>query len=212
MVAAMTRWPDELLDRATTRVASVESASDDELVALWVVASRELQQRALVRSLANVPADLAEGIVARLVGGQRTAGSTRAVDVLAPDGRTVQVKSLRRTDPDRNSVATFSSFDFDELIIIVFEWDLSLRVGIRVLAEDLKRHRSELLTGADHNRLTLTRRVCEHRAVQPIPRRELITHHPLQPLVAWEAPRWEPEGWSHDSPLPSARARGNPPS
>lgn len=189
----MRKWPDDLLDRATAGVLAVESAEDDELFRLWVAASRALQERGLARSLANIPADLAERIVADLIDGQRTPSSSRAVDVRGPDGTTFQVKALRRTDPGRSSVATFSSFDFDQLIVIVFEWDLSARVGIQISAKDLNRHRKRLLTGPDHRRLTLTRRFCEHSS--KIPKHELVKHHPLKPLVVWEPPRWEPASW-----------------
>lgn len=187
----MSKWPDHVLDRATAGVRAIDSAADDELLRLWVAASHALQQRGSVRSLANIPADLAEGIVASLEGGQRTPSSSPAVDVLGPDGTTYQVKALRRTDPGRNSIGTFSNFDFEQLIIVIFEWDLSARVGIRISAKALVRHRERLLTGSGHDRLTLTQRFCEHEAVQPIYRKELLKHHPLQPLVAWDPPRWE---------------------
>lgn len=194
------KWPDELLERVSAHYAAVAASSEDELIGVWVAATHQLLRRGLVRSIGNVPADLAESIVEKWSGGTRTPGSTAAVDVIgpAPAHTTYQVKSVRRTDPGRNSVATLSSFDFDELVVIVFEFDLSLRVGLRVSSDDLKRHRRELLTGSEQRRLTLTRKFCHHPAVRLIPRADLLRLHPVSAAVEWDPPRWEPEKWRPD--------------
>lgn len=189
------RWPDELLDTVAERFPSVQECDEDDLFALWVAVSLALQRKDRVRSLGNVPADLAELIVEKLVGGKRTRGSTVAVDVIGPDGETrYQVKSLRRTDPGRNSVGTLPGFQlFDHLIVIVFEYDLSICLGLRASANDLSKHRTELLTGRDHRRLSLTRKFCSHRIVTRIPQEQLARHHPAPALAEWTAPRWYPD-------------------
>jgi hypothetical protein len=183
--------PEAILDQVTASFPAIGSSSDDELFGLWVASGRELQRRNLVRSLGNVPADLAERVVERWSEGRRTAGSTPTVDVIGADGTRYQVKSVRRTDPGRNSVGTLSGFDFDELVVVVLEFDLSIRSGLRISSEDLRRHRDELLTGAEGRRLTLTRKFCAHPAVHPIPRLELARHHPLRAITDWEPPRSE---------------------
>lgn len=85
------------------------------------------------RNGAQLAGHSSERIVEENVRGERTPG----IDVRGPDGLGYQVKALRRTDPGRNSVATLSRFeDVDELFIVVFEWDLFVRVGIRISSAD----------------------------------------------------------------------------
>lgn len=192
----MQRWDDAILEQALANASVDEKWSDDMLFAQWVAASRQLQLRGRVRSTANIPAELAESIIRRWSGGTFTRGSAPAVDVVGADGTTYQVKALRRTDPGRNSVTTLSRLDgFDQLVVIVLEFDLSVCLGLRVSSSDLIRYGNELLTGANFRRLTLTRKFCEHKAVKQIPRAGLLRHHPLAALVDWDVPRWKPESW-----------------
>jgi hypothetical protein len=172
---------------------AVAAAPRESLLSLWAALGARIQQEGIVDRLGNLPANLAEHLVARWSGATVQHGSNPAVDVIA-DATRYQVKCLRRTDPGRNSVTTLpATFAFDELIIIVFEYDLSLCVGLRVNASDLARYADALMTGAAKRRITLTLRFCSHPAVRQIPRKELECVHPFPPVVAWQRPRWLPD-------------------
>lgn len=61
------------------------------------------------------------------------------LDVIGPNQERVQVKSLRYTDPGRNSVAEspLGEKGFDRLVIVCFEYDMTVREGWSIAGDEL---------------------------------------------------------------------------
>ncbi|MCA1695873.1 MAG: hypothetical protein LC749_14700 [Actinobacteria bacterium] len=187
----MAQWPNDDLKSFMKRYPAVAECPREDLLGLWVAVATRIRQEGLVQRIGNLPADLAEEIVAQWTRGTRQHGANPAVDVIA-NGVTYQVKCVRRTDPRRNSITTLpAELIFDQLVIIVFEYDLSICAAFQISKDDLMRHTSELMTGKDQRRITLTAKFCNHHAVIPIPREELEgVAPPSRAVIEWSTPRW----------------------
>jgi len=108
----------------------VNSAHDDlsgasvpELLARYAVILQELQDRRVVRTRNAPLGDYAEYLAVQVYGGTLATNSVKSYDLLAADGRRVQVKA-RTVAPDTRASAVFSvfrSFDFDIAVLITFD-------------------------------------------------------------------------------------------
>ncbi|HET6288757.1 MAG TPA: hypothetical protein VFG15_18670 [Amycolatopsis sp.] len=92
-------------------------------MARYAAIAQELQDRGVARAR-NVPlGDYAEYLAAQVYGGTLAGNSVKSYDLLAADGRRVQVKA-RAVAPDTRPGASFSafrSFDFDIAVLITFD-------------------------------------------------------------------------------------------
>jgi len=94
-----------------------------ELLAAYVSILDELLSRRLIRTRNSPLGDLVESLALRAYGGELAPNSQKSYDVLAADGRRVQVKA-RLIDPaDKRSqnFSAFRSWDFDIALFVVFD-------------------------------------------------------------------------------------------
>jgi len=109
--------------------ADLTNATTAELFATYAGVLRELLRRKIVRT-ANAPAgDYAECLVAEAFGGQLAGNSEKSWDVVTREDRRVQVKSRVVPAPNnagQRQLSPFRSFDFDDLVIVLFAADYSV--------------------------------------------------------------------------------------
>lgn len=94
-----------------------------QLLATSVAVIEELLHRGLVRTRNSPLGDLAESIALRAYGGVLAPNSEKSYDLLADDGRRVQVKA-RLVDPtDRRSqqFSAFRSWSFEAALFVLFD-------------------------------------------------------------------------------------------
>jgi len=126
----------------------VEAARDDlrhvsvpDLLGRYGAILQELQDRGVVRTRNAPLGDYAEYLAAQVYGGELAANSVKSYDLLAADGRRVQVKA-RTVGPDTRAGAVFSvfrSFDFDIAVLITFDSaTYALRRAREVPAADIE--------------------------------------------------------------------------
>ncbi|HEX8753958.1 MAG TPA: hypothetical protein VF731_11125 [Solirubrobacterales bacterium] len=103
---------------------SFEEISDAELIELYGSVMEELRERGIVRSANNPIADIAERIIADHYGVDPEPPNSKAYDVVAKDGTTIQVKALRRTKSSRRNLSPLRSLDFDYVAAVIFHADM----------------------------------------------------------------------------------------
>ncbi len=100
--------------------------SRQDLLRLYGAVMTTLRERGFVRSGNNPVADEAERIVAQLYGVSLATANTAGHDLVASDGTKVQVKGLRRTQSGRRNLSAIRSDDYNVVIAVVFEADMTL--------------------------------------------------------------------------------------
>ncbi|MFF1612265.1 DUF6998 domain-containing protein [Amycolatopsis sp. NPDC058278] len=122
-------------------VGGLSGASVPDLLGRYAAILQELQDRGVVRTRNAPLGDYAEYLAAQVYGGTLAANSVKSYDLLAADGRRVQVKA-RTVGPDTRAGAVFSvfrSFDFDVAVLITFDSSTyALRWAREVPAVDLE--------------------------------------------------------------------------
>jgi hypothetical protein len=160
--------PEEELNRLRGRFGSLADYEEEALPSLWAAVVLRLRDAGLIRGHGSVPGELAETLMARWYDGELSPPSTADVDVMTQTGRRIQVKALRFSNPGRSSVASFTrEVAFDELAIVCFEYDMTVREALLVDAALLRVGDGEkpgLLTPAGR-RLTLGKRLRQHATV-----------------------------------------------
>jgi Family of unknown function (DUF6998) len=102
----------------------------EALLQLWAGVTNELRVRGVTRSANNPIADYAERLVADLYGVDPATGSTAAYDLISKDGKKIQVKALRLTQPGRTNLSAIRKLNaggFDVLVVVIFNRDLSVK-------------------------------------------------------------------------------------
>jgi hypothetical protein len=132
---------------------NLEALTNAQLLALSGDALAELRKRGVVRT-ANAPAgDLAERLVADVMGGALAHNSQKSWDVLVPAplrGATperVQVKARVVTDPTnagQRQVSAFRSWDFELVMFVLFEPMYRVRAAALVPAAVVREHSSHV--------------------------------------------------------------------
>lgn len=112
-------------DQAVIRsVPGTENACTvGEMLAAYASILQELRRRGLVRTNNAPIGDLAEYAVSTMYAGTLAPNSEKSYDLIASDGRRIQVK-VRNVGPDSRSSAVFSvirSLDFDACIFVLID-------------------------------------------------------------------------------------------
>jgi hypothetical protein len=126
----------------------VEEARDDlgtvsipDLLGRYAAILAELRDRNVVRTRNAPLGDYAEYLAAKVYRGTLAANSVKSYDLLADDGRHIQVKA-RTLGPDTRAGAVFSafrSFDFDVAVLLTFDSaTYALRSAREVAVADLE--------------------------------------------------------------------------
>jgi hypothetical protein len=112
-----------------------------ELLDRYAAILQELRDRGVVRTRNAPLGDYAEYLAVQVYGGTLATNSVKSHDLLAADGRRVQVKA-RTVAPDIRASAVFSvfrSFDFDIAVLTTFDSaTYALRQAREVPAADLE--------------------------------------------------------------------------
>ena len=149
------------------RLPPLSDYSQAELLRLYGEVMTELKGRGFVRSGNSPVADIAERIVADMYGVELLAANTAGHDVVAPDGTKIQVKGLRKTGPARRNFSPIRSADYDIVIAVVFEPDMTLRELWRI-PRPVVEERARWSNHVNGYFLSLTRAVCEDPRVERI--------------------------------------------
>lgn len=89
---------------------------------------QQLAEHAWIENGNNPIAELAEHIVAGIMGGERAPNNTTGYDVVLPNGQKVEVKSRRlRRGQESNFNAMKPPLQFDKAMFVVFNMDYSIR-------------------------------------------------------------------------------------
>ena len=114
--------------------------SVEELLRLSRGAIGELRRRGVVRT-GNAPAgDYAEWLVAKVMGGELAANSTKSYDLVLR-GEQLQVKCRVVTDPAKRSerqLSPFRSWDCAAVVIVLFDEQFGVRRMTRLPVEVVK--------------------------------------------------------------------------
>jgi len=163
----------------------LSKASIAELLALYGGIMRELRERKIVRT-ANAPTgDYAEYLVAAALGGKLTPNSKKGRDVLA-EGRHIQVKSRVASnvrDAGQRDLSPFRSFDFDDLVIVLFAADYSVWKAARLPVE-LARQRSKPDAYVNGQTVVATDRLLVEAGVEGLTERLRAATQPARPILA----------------------------
>jgi uncharacterized protein DUF6998 len=127
-----------------------------------------LRERGYVRSGNNPVADVAERIVADLYGVSVLTANTAGHDLVTQDGTKVQVKGLRRTQPGRKNLSAIRSDDYDVVVAVVFEADMTLKELWRI-PRPVVTEKARWSSHVNGYLLSLKREVCEDPRVERIP-------------------------------------------
>lgn len=159
------------------QVISLAPLDDAELVRLFGRVMRELKDRDIVRSGNNPIADIAERLVAAHYSGEVAAPNEPSYDVIAADGRRLQVKALRRTRGSRSNLSALRSHRFDALVAVVFEEDLEVEGAYEIPLTVVEEYQGWSSTWKAH-RLALTKRLRTDPRVIRIPADRLLRQAP----------------------------------
>ena len=128
----------------------LDGAADHELFKLYGAVLQELRRRGLVRT-ANAPSgDYAEYLVALALQGALAPNSEKSWDVRMASGRRIQVKSRVVTEvrnQGQRQLSPFRSFEFDDLVIVLFGPDYSVLRAVMLpveVAHALSHHRAHV--------------------------------------------------------------------
>lgn len=115
--------------------------SVSQLLAQYRQILAELRRRGVIRTNNAPTGDYAEWLTAQLMRGELAPNSEKSFDVSAPDGRRFQVKArVSPAEGDRGTrqLSAFRSWDFDDVVIILFEDDYSIRRAVQMPAEAMR--------------------------------------------------------------------------
>src|SRR3954447_1842980 len=104
----------------------LEGLDDRELVRLFGRVMLALRERNIVRSANNPIADIAEQLVAAPYVGSVAPPNEPSYDVLAADGRRLQVKAPRRSQTGRTTLTPLRRPDFNAVVAVTFKPDLEV--------------------------------------------------------------------------------------
>ena len=131
----------------------LDGLTDEDLVRRFGAVMDALEARKIIRSANNPIADIAETLVAVALRGKVAEDKRqKGYDVRIGQHR-IQVKALRKTRPGRRKLGAISTYEFDELIAVVFERDLTPRVALRMSPDVAREYASP------KRRLSLTNRL-----------------------------------------------------
>lgn len=101
----------------------IETATVPQLLAQYAEILAELRKREVVRTRNAPIGDYAEFLSAAVYGGELEPNSGKSYDLIAADGRSVQVKARTIGDGVRSSAkfSAFRSFDFDVAVFLAFD-------------------------------------------------------------------------------------------
>lgn len=105
-------------------VTLLSQFTDYELLLVNRMSVEELLRRGCVRTKNPPVGDYAEYLTAKAVGGKLASSSAKSFDVVAPDGKRLQVKSRVVVNPNAASerqIGVLRSWDFDLLVVLLFE-------------------------------------------------------------------------------------------
>lgn len=123
------------------RQQTLAELSVGELLALSRGILAELRKREVIRS-GNAPAgDYAELLVQRATNGELAPNSQRSWDVRTPEGERLQVKARVVTAPTRageRQLSVIRSWDFDALVIVLFDDEFRVWRATRLAADVLE--------------------------------------------------------------------------
>lgn len=108
------------------------------LLGLYRAILRALRERGVTRTDNAPTGDYAEYLTAAAYGGQLSDPSQRGWDVRAGDGRRLQVKGR----VNRRQLGVIRSFDFDALIVVLFDNDYRIEHAVELPPETAKAYAS----------------------------------------------------------------------
>lgn len=162
----------------------LSQASIAELFALYSGIMRELRERKIVRT-ANAPTgDYAEYLVAAALGGELAPNSKKGRDVLARD-RHIQVKSRVVTtvrNAGQRDLSPFRSFDFDDLVIVLFASDYTVWKAARLPAA-MAQQRSTFDRHVNGHVMVATDRLLSEPGVEDLTERLRAATQPEPPIL-----------------------------
>ena len=150
------------------RLPRLQDYSREDLLRLYGAVMVALRERGYVRSGNNPVADVAERIVADLYGVSVLTANTAGHDLVTRDGTKVQVKGLRRTQPGRKNLSAIRSDDYDVVVAVVFEADMTLKELWRI-PRPVVTEKARWSSHVNGYLLSLKREVCEDPRVERIP-------------------------------------------
>ncbi len=123
-----------------SRPRSLVSPNGLPLSMLWFnyMQSLDMITTAIGRS-SNIVGEFGEEIVAALYNGELLPPSNSSADIALPDGRTIQVKTRVPRQTSATSLGVIRSWNFDLLVVVLFNTDGSLQKAVELNVEDAKR-------------------------------------------------------------------------
>ncbi|MDP4332013.1 hypothetical protein Q7F20_01395 [Curtobacterium sp. A7_M15] len=109
-----------------------------ELLASYVAILDELRRRGLVRTRKSPLGDLAESLAMRAYGGSLAPNSEKSYDLIADDGRRIQVKArtVRADDKRTQNFSAVRSWEFDAALFLLFDAATYDLIWVRELDRD----------------------------------------------------------------------------
>ncbi|MBR0406252.1 MAG: hypothetical protein IJI68_13785 [Eggerthellaceae bacterium] len=116
-------------------------ADMEEISELWADYMRATNRiaAALGRS-ANIVGEYAERLVSEYYGGELLTASNKSADIRLRDGRLIQVKSRVPRQTSTTSLSPIRSWDFDLLVVVLFNPDGSIMEALEMTADVAKSH------------------------------------------------------------------------
>lgn len=101
--------------------------SETDLLSLVYKATKELKSRGVIRTQ-NLVGDYAEYLVSQRLNLTLLTSSEKAIDAVDSNGKTYQIKARRLTvGTSTPTIKSLRSFDFDYLVLVLFNEDYSLK-------------------------------------------------------------------------------------
>lgn len=131
----------------------------DILIPLWkvMVDTTNLMYKILGSRTHNIVGEFAEHLVCDVFGGTLVSPSTKAYDVLLPDGTRIQVKARKLSGKYKyqETISDFHSWAFDVLVVVLFNDNGSLKKVFKLDSVTARGLASKLSNGRE--RITLNK-------------------------------------------------------
>jgi hypothetical protein len=141
----------------------IDRMSVKDLLRLYKEILEELEKRNICTTKDSPIGGYGEWLVARAFGGSRQGNSNKSVDVIAPDGTRLQVKTrwlpLERDSRQLSAIRNLDKGGFDFIVAVLLDKDFKVLEAYQIPHAAVAR----LATRAEHtnsHRLVLTPKVC----------------------------------------------------
>lgn len=145
---------------------NISNLSSLALLKLTSEIKSQLKSRGVIRTN-NVLGDYAESLVCNSLNLKMESSSTKGIDATGADGKTYQIKARMGSRGTVPTIKSLRSFDFDYLVLIIFNEDYSVKFSGKLssaLAKEWAIHNPRV----NGFRLTISKALLNDNRIEPV--------------------------------------------